>query len=153
MTFKWIHDHRAELDVNRRLGSKLAVRVALVAQHENAFQHYAGRDFYGVYSTLNYCPLKNTNINFEFEYRLLDGVMTMNTLTEAFSTTDRTPTSFTTLVATLLDDYGRYLAAPSADVVRDGVVLRQEALALTRVEHAVAPIGCVPAIPAGRMAC
>ena len=41
---------------------------------------------------------------------------------------------FTTLVATLLDDYGRYLAGPSADVVRDGVVLRQEALALTRAE-------------------
>jgi DNA-binding transcriptional ArsR family regulator len=41
---------------------------------------------------------------------------------------------FTTLVTTLLDDYGRYLAGPSADVVRDGVVLRQESLALTRAE-------------------
>jgi iron complex outermembrane recepter protein len=92
--------YRAELDVNRRLGQKLAIRTVLVMQHENAFQHYAGRDFYGSYSTLNYRPFKNTNINAEFEYRLLDGIMTMNTLTENFSTTARNPNSFNTLNAT-----------------------------------------------------
>lgn len=92
--------YRAELDVNRRLGPKVALRTVLVAQHENAFQHYAGRDFYGTYTTVNYRPFKNTNINVEFEYRLLDGVMTMNTLTENYSTTARNPNSFNTLSAT-----------------------------------------------------
>jgi outer membrane receptor protein involved in Fe transport len=92
--------YRAELDVNRRLGPKLAFRTALVVQHENSFQHYAGRDFYGAYGTLNYRPFTNTNINVELEYRLLDGVMTMNTLTEGYSTTARNPNSFATLAAT-----------------------------------------------------
>ena len=113
--------YRAELDVNRRLGEKVAVRVALVTQHENAFQHYAGRDFHGAYTTLNYRPFKNTNINFEFEYRLLDGVMTMNTLTEAFSTTDRTPTSFNTLAAT---NSGRTFI-PALGIMFDGVGRRR----------------------------
>src|SRR5215204_3057642 len=91
--------YRTELDVNRRLGPKLAVRTVLVLQHENAFQHHTGRDFYGAFGTLNYRPFKNTNINFELEYRLNDGVMPTHTLTEAFSTTARTGTS-NTLVAT-----------------------------------------------------
>jgi outer membrane receptor protein involved in Fe transport len=92
--------YRAELDVNRRLSNKVAARIALVAHHENAFQHYTGRDFYGAFGSLNYRPFRNTNINFELEYRLQDGVMPMNTLTEQYTTTERTPNTFTTLSAT-----------------------------------------------------
>jgi outer membrane receptor protein involved in Fe transport len=92
--------YRAELDVNRRLSPKLAARVVLVAHHENAFQHHTGRDFYGAFGAINYRPFKNTNINFEVEYRLQDGVMPMNTLTEQFSTTAINPNTFTTLSAT-----------------------------------------------------
>jgi outer membrane receptor protein involved in Fe transport len=92
--------YRAELDVNRRLSPKLAARVALVAHHENAFQHYTGRDFYGAFGALNYRPFKNTNINFEVEYRLQDAVMPMNVLTEQYTTTALNPNTFTTLSAT-----------------------------------------------------
>jgi DNA-binding transcriptional ArsR family regulator len=41
---------------------------------------------------------------------------------------------FGTLVASLLGDYGRYLAERGTNVVRDGVVVRQEALSLTRAD-------------------
>jgi outer membrane receptor protein involved in Fe transport len=113
--------YRAELDVNRRLGPKVALRTVLVAQHENAFQHYAGRDFYGTYTTVNYRPFKNTNINVEFEYRLLEGVMTMNTLTENYSTTARLPTSFNTLNAT---NSGRTFI-PALSIMYDAVGRRR----------------------------
>ena len=113
--------YRGELDVNRRLGPKLAARIALVAQHENAFQHYAGRDFYGTYGTVNYRPFAHTNINVELEYRLLDGVMTMNTLTDGFSTTARNPNSFNTLTAT---NSGRTLL-PALGIAYDTVGRRR----------------------------
>lgn len=112
--------YRAELDVNRRLGPKLAIRTVLVVQHENAFQHYTGRDFYGAFGTLNYRPFKNTNINFELEYRLNDGVMPTHTLTEAFSTTARTGAS-NTLVAT---NSGRTFI-PALGLMFDGVGRRR----------------------------
>ncbi|HUR58746.1 MAG TPA: TonB-dependent receptor plug domain-containing protein, partial [Opitutaceae bacterium] len=89
--------YRAEIDVNRRLSPKLAARFALVAHHENSFQHYTGRDFYGAFGTLNYRPFNNTNINFEVEYRLQDGVMPMNVLTEQYTTTAINPNTFSTL--------------------------------------------------------
>src|SRR6185436_13439137 len=72
----------------------------IVAQHENAFQHYAGRDFYGLHTAINYRPFKNTNINLEYEYRIMEGIMAGNVLTEQYSITARTPTTFTTLAAT-----------------------------------------------------
>jgi outer membrane receptor protein involved in Fe transport len=115
--------YRAELDVNRRLGKKVAVRLALVAQHENAFQHYTGRDFYGAFGTVNYRPFRNTNINFELEYRLQDGVMPANTLTEQFSTTARTPTAGSTLSAT---NSGRTFI-PALGLIFDGVGQRRSA--------------------------
>src|SRR5262249_42323099 len=92
--------YRAELDVNRRLGQKAAGRVALVAQHENAVQHYVGRDFWGIHSTGNYRPFRNTNIKVELEYRILGRVLAMNTLTESYSITARNPNSFSTLSPT-----------------------------------------------------
>ena len=113
--------YRAELDVNRRLGQKVAFRVALVGQHENAFQHYTGRDFYGAFGTLNYRPYRNTNINFELEYRLQDGVMPGNTLTEQYTTTDRTPTAGSTLTAT---NSGRTFI-PALGLMFDGVGRRR----------------------------
>jgi outer membrane receptor protein involved in Fe transport len=113
--------YRAELDVNRRLGQKLAVRFALVGQHENAFQHYTGRDFYGAFGTLNYRPYRNTNINFELEYRLQDGVMPGNTLTEQYSTTDRNPAAGSTLTAT---NSGRTFI-PALGLMFDGVGRRR----------------------------
>jgi len=68
----------------------VAARVALVAQHENAFQHYAA----GISTALmdDQPPaVQEHDINFEFDYRLLKGVMTMNTLTEGYTTTARNP--------------------------------------------------------------
>ena len=115
--------YRAELDINRRLTNKLAARIALVAHHENAFQHYTGRDFYGAFGTLNYRPFKNTNINLELEYRLNDGVMPMNTLTEQYSTTAITPTAGATLTAT---NSGRTFI-PAAGLMFDGVGRRRSA--------------------------
>ena len=89
--------YRGELDVNRRINNQFAARIVMVAQHENAFQHHAGRDFYGLHTALNYRPFKHTNINLEYEYRVMEGVMAMNVLTEQFSNTARNPNTFTTL--------------------------------------------------------
>jgi outer membrane receptor protein involved in Fe transport len=113
--------YRAEFDINRRLSPKLAARLALVAHHENAFQHHTGRDFYGAFGAINYRPFKNTNINVELEYRLQDGVMAMNVLTEQYSTTARTPGTTNTLTAT---NSGRTFV-PAAGLLFDGVGRRR----------------------------
>jgi outer membrane receptor protein involved in Fe transport len=123
--------YRAEIDVNRRLSPKFAARIVMVAQHENAFQHYTGRDFYGAFGALNYRPFKHTNINLELEYRIQDGVMPMNTLTEAYTTTALNPNTFNTLTATnggrtfipglgtIYDTVGRRRSAGLSSVIDD----------------------------------
>lgn len=126
--------YRAEFDVNRRLGSKVAARLVLVAHHENAFQHHTKRDFYGAFGSVNYRPFKNTNVNFEVEYRLQDGVIPMNVLTEQYSNTDRTPTLRTTLSAT---NSGRTYI-PAAGLKFDGVGrLRSQGIALVIADERI----------------
>ena len=82
--------YRAELDINRRLSSRFALRAALVYSREKSSQHHAGREMQGAYLAANWRPFKNTNINADFEYRVNDGVIASNMLADGFSTTDRT---------------------------------------------------------------
>ena len=85
------HDlRRVEVDVNRKLGRKAAVRTALVFSREGSQQHHTEREMHGVYLTANWRPFRTTNINADIEYRLQDGVMGSNMLADGFSVTART---------------------------------------------------------------
>jgi outer membrane receptor protein involved in Fe transport len=90
---------RAEVDVNRKLTPRFALRAALVASTEKSFQHHVRSDVEGLYVAANARPFRGTNLNASFEYRNIDGVMGSIMLADGFSTTDRTGAT-TALTAT-----------------------------------------------------
>lgn len=61
-------DHRATLDVNRRLGRQLAVRVNAVWQERQTWRDFEYHDRLGGAFALTYRPLKNTTIRLDAEY-------------------------------------------------------------------------------------
>jgi outer membrane receptor protein involved in Fe transport len=81
---------RAELDINRRITDKVAVRAALVKHVSDGFQHHVDRDFFAAYFTVNYRPFKRTNINVNVEYGNNNTTMGYNMIADSFSTTQRT---------------------------------------------------------------
>ena len=82
--------YRFELDVNRRLTDKLAVRGALAYEDAGHFQHHAGNEFRAGFVTFNYRPFARTVINLSAEYGQVHRRMSPNMLADRFSTTDRT---------------------------------------------------------------
>ncbi len=91
--------YRAEFDINRHVSQTFAVRAALAYAKEHTSQHHVEREFQAAYVTANWRPFKNTNINTDLEYRIQDGVIGSNMLSDGFSTSDRTGVT-TALAAT-----------------------------------------------------
>ena len=58
---------RAEVDVNRRIGDKLALRVNLAAAHSEDFRDFRKSDFQGVHLAGTYQPFSDTRIRVEGE--------------------------------------------------------------------------------------
>jgi outer membrane receptor protein involved in Fe transport len=132
------HDlYRAELDINRRLNDRFALRTALVASTEKSFQHHVSNKVQGVYVAANYRPFRRTNINTSFEYRNIEGVMGSSMLADGYSTTDRTGAT-TTLSATTggrtyipalgisYDSTGRRRSTGTTILVTDPAILPRE---------------------------
>ena len=110
---------RAEIDLNRRVNDKFAVRVAVVKHVSDGFQHHVDRDFFAAYFTANYRPFKNTNINVNMEYGNNNTTMAYNMPGENFSTSERTgaTTAYTNTV-------GGYTLIPKTGAILNTVNLR-----------------------------
>ena len=82
--------YRGELDVNRKLNDKLAVRVSLAYQNSDSFVNHTERQFAGGYLAVSYNPFKNTSIDVNLEAGKNHEVRADTILLDAFSTTQRT---------------------------------------------------------------
>lgn len=79
--------HRAELDWNRKLNEKLAVRFNAVAQNQESFVNHAYRKFGGMAVAVRYHPFRNTVVNFSYEYGALEGSRARLSLQNRFDNT------------------------------------------------------------------
>jgi len=87
---------RLELDVNRRINDKFAVRAVAAIHKEGSFRNHAKRDFKAAYIAANYQPFEHTNIKVNLETTRNFSVQLGAILSDAFTTSDRTGV-FTTL--------------------------------------------------------
>ena len=80
------HDlQRAELDVNRRLNDKLAVRLAAVTHKNDSWIDNVRRDFRGVYGAVTYRPFPATTISMMGEHNKTTAVFAQGLFTDGFS--------------------------------------------------------------------
>ncbi|MBI4626736.1 MAG: TonB-dependent receptor plug domain-containing protein [Verrucomicrobia bacterium] len=82
--------HRIEVDVNRRLHDKVAVRFDLAYQDEGGFVNHTKRNFKGAYGVVTYRPFRDTFINANGEKTVTRRTVADGILADAFDTTQRT---------------------------------------------------------------
>jgi outer membrane receptor protein involved in Fe transport len=78
---------RAELDVNRRINNKLAVRIAGVQHNSESWINNVRRDFRGVYGAVTYRPFRSTTISMMAEHDKTTSVNSQGLFVDAFSRT------------------------------------------------------------------
>jgi outer membrane receptor protein involved in Fe transport len=81
---------RGEVDVNRKLGDQLALRLSLAYQASDSFVNHTSRAFKGAYLAAAYTPFKSTSISLNLETGIINEVRADTILVDAFSTTQRT---------------------------------------------------------------
>jgi outer membrane receptor protein involved in Fe transport len=81
---------RAEVDLNRRITDKAAVRLSLVYDDMDGVMHHTHRTFKGFYTAFNYRPFQGTNISANFELGRNFDIRGSNIPADRFSTTQRT---------------------------------------------------------------
>ncbi len=81
---------RVELDLNRRLSNKLAVRVSGVQSNNDSWIDHVRRDFRGVYGALTYRPFRSTAINISVESSKSTSVAAQGLFLDQFSFTTGT---------------------------------------------------------------
>ena len=78
---------RAEIDLNRRLSDKVAVRVSAVANKNDSWINNVRRDFRGLYGAVTYRPFKSTVISLMAEHNKTTSVLAQGLFTDAYSRT------------------------------------------------------------------
>lgn len=89
---------RGEVDVNRKVGPKFALRLSLAYQESDSFINHTARAFKGAYIAAAYNPFKSTSLSVNFETGVINEVRADTILVDAFSTSQRTgaTTAYTT---------------------------------------------------------
>ena len=82
--------YRVEIDINRKLSDKLAVRGALAYQDGKSFQNHVGRTLKAMFLTTTYTPFANTRIKVSGELGRNHINLGSNVMADQFSTTERT---------------------------------------------------------------
>jgi len=78
---------RVEIDVNRKITDKMAVRLDLAYDDSDSFLNHAHRNFKGLYFAVNYRPYAGTHISANFEYGRNHEIRGSNILADRFSAT------------------------------------------------------------------
>jgi outer membrane receptor protein involved in Fe transport len=76
---------RGEMDLNRRLNDKLAVRVSAVQSNNESWISNVRRDFRGVYGAVTYRPFRNTTISAMAEHDKTTSVLAQGLFVDAYS--------------------------------------------------------------------
>jgi outer membrane receptor for ferric coprogen and ferric-rhodotorulic acid len=85
--------HRVELDLNRRINDKMAVRLNLAYQDANGFVNHTKRKFWGAQLAFTYRPFKDTELLLSLERNSTRATRADGILADAFSNTERTGTT------------------------------------------------------------
>ena len=81
---------RVELDLNRRLGNKLAMRVSGVQSNNDSWIDHVRRDFRGLYGAVTYRPFRSTAINISAEHSKSTSVASQGLFLDQYSFTTGT---------------------------------------------------------------
>jgi len=76
---------RVELDVNRRVGNKVAMRFAAVASDNDSWIDHVRRNFAGLYGAITYRPFRHTTIHAMAEKSRIDSVNAQGLFLDNFS--------------------------------------------------------------------
>lgn len=119
---------RGELDINRRITDKLAVRVSGVQHNNETWFHHGNRDYRGLYAAAAYRPFKHTMIRLSGEYTKDTQVRPSGFYIDQFSFYDPTkPDPLSSSDTTLLNNFNGVAYIPSS-----GVSFRQAGLRRSR---------------------
>ena len=121
---------RAELDLNRRLNDKLALRVAAVQQNNDSWIHNVRRDFRGMYGALTYRPFRKTTISLMAEHAKSTGVNSQGLFIDAYT--------FST-VTTLTNTAGYVYVPANGSLFRANTMRRSSGSNLTAIDSNVVP--------------
>jgi len=112
--------YRAEFDINRQIGDKLAMRAALLYTERGALQNYFGGTRRGINVGLNYRPFTHTIINANFDKGRINDTLGMGMLVDTFALSDLLGTSVNHTVTT-----GGPTYLPGLDLMYNTVGLRR----------------------------
>ncbi len=84
---------RGEIDVNRKLSDKLALRASFAYQESDSFINHTSRAFKGAYLAAAYQPFKSTHLSLNLEAGMINEVRADTILVDAFSNSQRTGTT------------------------------------------------------------
>jgi outer membrane receptor for ferric coprogen and ferric-rhodotorulic acid len=121
---------RAELDLNRRLNDKVALRFAAVQQNNESWVHNVRRDFRGLYGAVTYRPFTNTTISLMAEHAKSTGVNGQGLFIDGYS--------FSTV--TTLTNTGGYIYVPATGAMfRANTMKRSNGTNLAVVDPTIVP--------------
>ena len=121
---------RGELDFNRRLSDKVAVRIAAVASKNDSWIDHAGREFKGLYGAVTYRPFRNTTISATADLSRSSTVVAQGLFIDQYS--------FTTV--TNLTNTGGYIYVPAAGLsYRAAGTRRSAGSTLAVIDPAIVP--------------
>jgi len=121
---------RAELDLNRRLSDKVAVRLAAVQQKNESWVHNVRREFRGIYGAVTYRPFRQTTISLMAEHAKSTGVNAQGLFIDGYS--------FNT-VTTLTNTAGYVYVPASGALFRANTMRRSAGSNLTAVDPTIVP--------------
>jgi outer membrane receptor protein involved in Fe transport len=122
--------HRAELDLNRRLSDKVAVRLAAVQQKNESWVHNVRREFRGIYGAITYRPFRRTTISLMAEHAKSTGVNAQGLFIDGYS--------FNT-VTTLTNTAGYVYVPASGALFRANTMRRSAGSNLTAIDPTIVP--------------
>ena len=121
---------RAELDLNRRLSDKVAVRLAAVQQKNESWVHNVRREFRGIYGAVTYRPFRRTTISLMAEHAKSTGVNAQGLFIDGYS--------FNT-VTTLTNTAGYVYVPASGTFFRANTMRRSAGSNLTAIDPTIVP--------------
>jgi outer membrane receptor for ferric coprogen and ferric-rhodotorulic acid len=121
---------RVELDLNRRLGNKVAMRFAAVASDNDSWINHVRRNFAGLYGAVTYRPFRTTTVSVMAEKSRINSVNAQGLFIENFSFTN---------VTALTNTAGVVYVPATKQLYRANTMRRSNGTGFTLVDPAILP--------------
>ncbi|WP_414662404.1 TonB-dependent siderophore receptor [Horticoccus sp. 23ND18S-11] len=121
---------RTEIDLNRRFGNKVALRVAGVYSKNDSWIDHVRRDFQGAYAAVTYRPFRTTTISLMAEKARIDSVNAQGLFLDNYSFTN---------VTTLTNTAGYVFVPATGQSYRANTMRRSNGTGLTAVDSSIVP--------------